>query len=107
MSDKIHNKREIIKRSIKHIQERQVEITNSGIPKEDMQEPRKTEISLYNHFESIRVNLETQNAILGEIEKTDKVTRRALNVAWISLGASIVSLSATIVLYVINTLQNT
>ena len=107
MSKKTDNEQEKIKTSIKNILQRQTEIKKIGIPKEDIQEPRKTEISLYNHFESIRVNLETQNVILGEIEKTDKVTRRALNVEWISLSASIISLSATIVLYVINVLQNT
>ena len=106
MSNKTDNKRETIKILIQNIQKRQERIKKFGIPKEDMQEPRKTETSLFNHFESIRVNFETQNMILEEIEKTDKVTRRALNVAWISFGASIISLSATVFLYLINTLQN-
>jgi len=100
----IDDKIKEIEDSIIHIKEKQTIIELYGVLKEDTQEPRKSENYAFNHFESIRVNYETQIMILGEIKKTDKITKMALNVAWVSLGASIISFSATIFLYVTNIL---
>jgi len=104
--DNIKDKIKEIENSITHIKKRQQEIRLYGIPKEDTQEPKKSENYAFNHLEAIRVNYKTQITVLDEIEKTDKITKMALNVAWVSLGASIISLSATIFLYVTNILQD-
>lgn len=100
MSKSITNKKDSLEKSIMEIKIKQHTISMQGLPGKELEEPFKTEANHYSHLETKRLLFSTQLMVLEEIENTDKVTRRALNIAWISLGASMVALASTIIVYV-------
>lgn len=104
MSNDIKSKKEEIKIAIEKLVAKQMILSQgNSITPDQLKEPFKTASNKWDHYETKRILLGTQLMILQEIEKTDKITKRALNVAWISLGASLISITATIISYIWDT----
>lgn len=85
-----------ISKAIRKYQEKQKMIELHLGPFKSQTDDERAEINVFMHYENIITNLQTQHYILTTLKSTDKLTMLAYRVAWISLGAGLISIVGNI-----------
>ena len=92
-----NNKIKNIQDTIKQARERQITIVKD-IEEGIMPEKHISSFTVWAEYESIIVNLQTQQSVMESIKDTDRITMLAYRVALISLGASGISILASLII---------